>query len=432
MICVVVVASGAEWESRALAVLKSAPDVVVLKRCVDVEDLLATVTAGQAEVAVVALDAPGLDAAAVEHLVRHRVRTVAVVAGDPGASLDAARARAARWGITTQLAETELDRLPELLQAPVPAGPGEAEAVDTPEPDLEDDGAEGTIVVVWGPRGSPGRTTVAVGIAAEVAARGPSVLLIDADPYGGAVAQHLGVLDETSGLLAATRLATAGDLARGFAGVQRSVGAGLRVLTGLPRPDRWSEVRPTALEDVILAARGSHTADLVVVDTGFGLDAEPAPELGSRPGRDVLTVTALQLADRVVVVGTPDPVGLARLASGLADLRELFPDQAVDVVINRHRASLGWSTAEIGELVATFAAGQQPLFLPADQVAVDRAAASGRTLVESGDSALRRSLAGLVDAVVPELAAPTSRRGLRGGKGRSGLRRRRAGTTRRR
>ena len=58
-------------------------------------------------------------------------------------------------------------------------------------------------MAVWGPTGAPGRTTVAVGLATELASRGRGTLLLDADPYGGAVAQHLGVLDQA--LLAAVQ-----------------------------------------------------------------------------------------------------------------------------------------------------------------------------------------------------------------------------------
>ena len=50
-----VVAAGAAWESRALGLLEEHPDLTVLKRCVDADDLLASASTGQADVAVVAL-----------------------------------------------------------------------------------------------------------------------------------------------------------------------------------------------------------------------------------------------------------------------------------------------------------------------------------------------------------------------------------------
>ena len=64
--------------------------------------------------------------------------------------------------------------------------------------------AAGRVVAVWGPAGAPGRTTVAIGVADEAARLGVSTLLADADPYGGTVAQTLGLLDESAGLALAS------------------------------------------------------------------------------------------------------------------------------------------------------------------------------------------------------------------------------------
>ena len=74
---VLVAAAGAPWESTALRTMTGA-GLVVLKRCVDLADLLASAGSGQADVAVVSADLPGLDASAVTHLLRHDVRAVAV------------------------------------------------------------------------------------------------------------------------------------------------------------------------------------------------------------------------------------------------------------------------------------------------------------------------------------------------------------------
>src|SRR3954451_18496493 len=107
---VLIVASGAAWETAALELLGAHPGIVVLKRCVDVDDLLAAATAGQADVAVLGLEAPGLDRAAVDLLGKHGVRPVAIAAG--GATLDGGRLRAARIGIHRVVTDDDLDALP--------------------------------------------------------------------------------------------------------------------------------------------------------------------------------------------------------------------------------------------------------------------------------------------------------------------------------
>lgn len=405
MALVLIVASGASWESPVLAMLGAHPDVVVLKRCVDVDDLLAAATAGQADVAVLSLDSPVLDLAAVDHLRRNGVRPVAIVPAEVGA--EAARLRASRIGIRSLVADSELARLPGVVTAVdeelptiprVPAQPGVPVPAAAP-------GVGGRVLTVWGPAGAPGRTTVAAGIAAELARRQLRTILVDADPYGGTVAQQLGILDEVSGLLSAARLASSGALAERFASVQRGLDSRLSVVTGLPRADRWVELRPGSVEHLLETAR-EHGQ--VVVDTGFSLEEDPGSGSGARAGRNQLTIGALEVADDVVVVGSADPVGLSRLARALVELREHTGGTAVHVVVNRMRATLGWSEKDIVEMVSGFTRLAGLHFLPDDRAAVDRALVTGRTLVESGDSALVRGLAALVDALAPVTAAPPS------------------------
>ena len=92
---------------------------------------------------------------------------------------------------------------------------------------------------------------------------------------------------------------------------------GFEVLTGLPRPDRWVEARPGVL-DVVLERRGE-VGD-VVVDTGFSLEDDA--DLGRNLSRNQLTLDAVAAADHVVVVGSAEPTGLARLARTLVELRD--------------------------------------------------------------------------------------------------------------
>lgn len=400
MICVLLLAAGEPWESPALADLEAHPGVVVLKRCVDVDDLLAAVTSGQADVAVVSLDAPGLDAASVAHLRRHAVRPVAVTSARSD-DLDV-REHAQRLGIAALVGSGELASLPGAVTTVDDVA--DTRARDEQPPDLSDPTDhpdpthEGRVVVVWGPAGAPGRTTVATNLAWEVARRGEAVVLADLDPYGGAVAQQLGVLDEVSGLLSAARLAAAGQLDERFASVCRGLGEHLAVVTGLPRPDRWREVRPAQVDQLIEVARARGH---VLVDSGFSLEDDPGTDFGARPGRNALTLAAIERADELLVVGSADPVGLARLARGLVDLRELTTGVPVRVVVNRMRSSIGWSEKEIAGMVEGFSRVAGLHFLPEDRAGLDRALVSGRALADLGDTSLVQSLSALADAVFP-------------------------------
>ena len=397
MVVVLLLAAGAGWESAALSRLADASDVVVLKRCVDVPDLLATAAAGQADVAVVDLGAPGFDSAAVDHLRASGVRPVAVAPN--GEEPDAAALAASRMGVGSVLDERDLDSLPEALRAGdgpgLPAAEEAAAERGTARP------AAGVTVAVWGPAGAPGRTTLAVGIAAELGRRHRTVL-VDADPYGGAVAQQLGIVDEVSGLLAAARVAGTDQLPERFPQLQRSLDHRLSVVTGLPRADRWVEVRGGVIEDLLEVARGHGH---VVVDTGFSLEEEPALDpLGARPGRNRMTLATLEVADEVVVVGSADPVGLARLARGLVELGEVVAPGAVTVVVNRMRPTLGWAERDISGMLAGVVPGAELHFLPEDRASVDRALLAGRTLPEVGDSALGRAVSTLAARLVPRPA----------------------------
>lgn len=400
MVVVLVLAAGAAWESRAITLLADRGDVVVLKRCVDVPDLLATAAAGQAEVAVVAIDSPGLDRAAVDHLRGHGLRPVAVLPGGP--DLDAAALRAARIGIRALVGDHELAALGDLVAA------GD-EPADTLARPAEEGGPAplreaGRVVAVWGPAGAPGRTTLAVGLAAEIARRHRTIL-VDADPWGGAVAHQLGIVDEVSGVLAATRLVAAGQLPERFGSLQRSLDHRLSVITGLPRADRWVDVRAGVVDHLLDVARGH---GFTVVDTGFSLEQDLAMDAG-RAGRNTMTLEAVETADEVVVIGNADPVGLSRLARGLVELRETTGRGAVRVVVNRMRPTLGWAEQDIAGMLSGLVTVTGLHFLPDDRTAVDRAMVAGRSLVEVGDSAVGRALASVAAALVPETQAANSR-----------------------
>ena len=272
----------------------------------------------------------------------------------------------------------------------------------------------GRLVAVWGPTGAPGRTTVAVTVAAELAASGVPTLLADADVYGGVVAQVLGFLDEAPGLAAAARLANNGQLdVAALAAAAPQAAPNLRVLTGISRADRWPELRPSALEQVWELARS--LAAVTVVDLGFCLEQDEELSFDTAaPRRNGATLATLGAADTVLAVGSADPVGMQRLLRGLTQLNEAVPGALPRVVINRvRRGAVGADPeTQLAEALDRYAGVRDVAFVPEDREAFDTALLQARTIGDvSPDSRARLALAGVAAGLVGR-PAPKRRRGL--------------------
>lgn len=200
----------------------------------------------------------------------------------------------------------------------------------------------GGVVAVWGPSGAPGRTTVAITIAHELARSGASVALVDADTVGSSIAASLGMLDEAPGLAAACRLAgqdalTIDELERVARDHPVDVGR-LAVLTGISRSSRWPELSADRVSRTLDLCRS--WVDHVVIDTGFSLedDEELSSDLFA-PRRNAATIASLRAADRIVAVGAADPIGVTRFIRAHPDLRAVVGEIPVDTVMNRVRSS---------------------------------------------------------------------------------------------
>lgn len=224
------------------------------------------------------------------------------------------------------------------------------------------------MVAVWGPTGAPGRSTLAISYAAAAAAAGQRTVLVDADTYGGSIAQSLAVLDDVSALMAACRAANHGKAAEVDDHLV-AVNDRLHLLTGIPRADMWVHIRsrPFALVLEHLMSR----YDLVVVDTGFGIESGTS----AASSRDQVTVHVLETADVTFVVGRADPVGIARLVRALADVEHLVASPRV--VLNGMRGSLGWSEHDLTSALRQLSGHEPVAVLPWDQSAIDEALMAG-------------------------------------------------------
>ncbi|MBX9719683.1 MAG: ParA family protein, partial [Microbacteriaceae bacterium] len=262
------------------------------------------------------------------------------------------------------------------------------------------------IITVWGPAGAPGRSTIAIGLAAELTARGHEVCLVDADTYGGTIAPALGLLDESPAFAAACRLAgaealTSAELDRVAQSAPAAAGAPFAVLTGIGRPHRWPELSSGRVTTVLEQCRSWR--EIVVVDAGFSLesDEEVSSDLHA-PRRNAATIAALRAADEVVAVGAADPLGLARLLRTHADLLETIETARVRIVINRVRASvLGIDPhRQVRQTLDRFAGIRDAVLIDDDPDAADAALLTARPVpLAAPRSALSRGIAELADAL---------------------------------
>ena len=289
----------------------------------------------------------------------------------------------------------------------------ESAAADTPEPVLPvaarpaGDERGGRIVLVWGPHGAPGRSTVAASLAHGLAACGGAIL-VDADVEAPSLVQLLGMPEDSSALAGAARLATHGRLdAESFRRILAPVGDGLFLVGGLGRSGRWRELPPASMTEVWAQCR--RAAAWTVVDVAGGPVDDDVDDFTLEPGRGAVTADLVSHADVILVVGGADPVGVRRLLQLLDEMgASMNPAGRVEVVINRVRASAAGPSPQqaLREALARFGGLEDIVLLPDDAATADACLLQGCTVLEQAPaSALGKALSSLVDRIDPQVAA---------------------------
>jgi pilus assembly protein CpaE len=184
-------------------------------------------------------------------------------------------------------------------------------------------GHEGHIVVVFGPKGGVGTTTVAISLAVGFARRGAGSVLVDTDLQFGDVGIFLNVKTPS----------TVVDLAQSVEDIEAEEieieviervlskhDSGCRLLLAPDSPEQAEYVSPASLPKVL--SQLSRHYDYVVVDTGTHID-------------DRLLAT-LDIASRIIVVATPDIPALKNAKVFYSLLPKInYPLEQTMLVLNR-------------------------------------------------------------------------------------------------
>ncbi len=279
-----------------------------------------------------------------------------------------------------------------------------------PAASLEHSSRRGRLIAVWGPKGAPGRTMIAIRLALQISRGSPDTLLIDADPYGGDVLQAFGIVEELPTVVwAANAAAKQGFDAQALASdLRRAAPGGPVVVPGLPRAELWAEVSDFGWRRLLDAAQSFFA--FTVCDVGFCLEPDLSPYPGMGEGRNRMARAAAAAADHVVAVVRADALGIKSFLWGFESLTQICSEERVIVVLNRVRRG---EENEVAELVRRHTGKRVGAVLfDRPQLCLERLEQNGKWSSLELPSGIR-DLAAAVGAVVPPQGVLTRMAGRR-------------------
>ncbi|MFV0252328.1 MAG: CpaE family protein [Beutenbergiaceae bacterium] len=401
----VLVALRGDRELAVVGAIDAAEDLAVVRRCADNAELLASAMAGLGAVAVVDAELEP-DRSLVARLAQAGTRALIMCPPAEAPRYRAMSAQPLPYQISVDQVVTAVQAAaaapvddPGWLGLRSGSGANESDLIDTHPNGIHQLTKVGQMLLVGGAGGSPGRSTIALNLAAELAVANHRTLLIDADIWGAAIAPALGLLQESAGLAAAVRAADRGTLDPDtLSGLCRPISGRLSVLPGLPRPSRWREVSGVGIDEVWRQAR--LLADWVIVDAPVWVpdDDQSGGFDAITPQRNAVLFSLMAAAEHSLMVGAAEPTGIQRLVQTIIDADERHPPSGRRVVVNRLRAeAAGPRPAEsVREALHRFAGVSGTYLVPDDRLACDRAALMGLTLAETAPhSPAREAIAAL-------------------------------------
>jgi len=385
-----------ERERRLLPALADYEDVRVVERCLSADQLLDAVAGGRVDLALVSYDLHRLGSAALADLDASRVPRVLLVQDPNDPRWETQRGVVLPLDADADLVRRAMDAALRgeqfrMAGATADSAPTHAEdATGAAEPLADETATPAALSIIGlcsGP-GSPGRTTVAINLAAALGAVVPTIL-VDADMTGPSVAAQLDG-DPTHNLymVAHAEPEAAWEWDRAVqAEVQpldRDRSPYADVLCGVPKPDMRGRITRQFLERLVGSLQRRYR--YVILDTGSEL-------LGAD---GAVHRAAIALAQQVLLVCSSDLVGLwrARTTLGLLQSHLQISPQRVALVVNRHDPRFHHGRTEIEWALGASTA----CVVPYDHLGVQRALAAQKPAL-MGRSSAGKALLDLAERV---------------------------------
>jgi MinD-like ATPase involved in chromosome partitioning or flagellar assembly len=374
-----------ERERRLLPALADYEDVRVVERCLSADQLLDAVAAGRVDLALVSYDLHRLGSGALADLDASRVPRVLLVQDPNDPRWETQRGVVLPLDAEADLVRRAMDaalrgeqfRMASAGSESTPVDGADASGEAEPLPDEAGPAAALSIIGLCSGPGSPGRTTVAINLAAALGAVVPTIL-VDADMSGPSVAAQLDG-DPTHNLymVAHAEPEAAWEWDRAVqAEVQpldRDRSPYADVLCGVPKPDMRGRISRQFMERLVGSLQRRYR--YVILDTGSEL-------LGSD---GAVHRAAVGLAEQVLLVCSSDLVGLwrARTTLGLLQSHLQISPRRVALVVNRHDPRFHHGRTEIEWALGASTA----CVVPYDHLGVQRALAAQKPALMGRSSA---------------------------------------------